>query len=68
VSTEYENWEDVQKVLKESNSDILVVSPFVKAEKNNTRIDKINESVSELNKSKTNKISLNLYSEIRRYI
>ena len=51
VSTEYENWEDVQKVLKESEADILVVSPFVKADKNKTRIDKINESIPELSKS-----------------
>jgi replicative DNA helicase len=52
VSTEYENWEDVQKVLKESEADILVVSPFVKAEKNKTRIDKIAESIPEINKCK----------------
>ena len=52
VSTEYENWEDVQKVLKESQADLLVVSPFVKADNNKTRIDKINESIPELSKGK----------------
>jgi len=48
ISTEYENWEDVQKVLKESQADILVVSPFVRVEKNKTRIDKIAEAIPEL--------------------
>lgn len=52
VSTEYENWEDVQKVLKESEADILVVSPFVKADKFKTRMDKIAESIPEINKGK----------------
>ena len=52
VTTEFENWEDVQKVLKESGADVLVVSPFVQAENNKTRIDQINEAIPELSKSK----------------
>jgi hypothetical protein len=52
VTTEFENWEDVQKVLKESGADVLVVSPFVQAENNKTRMDQINEAIPELSKSK----------------
>jgi hypothetical protein len=52
VTTEFENWEDVQKVLKDSGADVLVVSPFVQAENNKTRIDQINEAIPELSKSK----------------
>jgi hypothetical protein len=51
VSTEYENWEDVQKVLKESGAEVLVVSPHVQAENNKTRIDKISEAIPELSRS-----------------
>lgn len=52
VSTEFENWDDVQKVLKESGAEVLVVSPHVQAENNKTRIDRIAEAIPELNKSK----------------
>jgi hypothetical protein len=52
VTTEFENWKDVQKVLKDSGADVLVVSPFVQAENNKTRIDQINEAIPELSKSK----------------
>jgi len=63
VSTEFENWDDVQKVLKESGAEVLVVSPHVQAENNKTRIDRVAEAIPELNKSK---ISLkNKFSAIR---
>jgi replicative DNA helicase len=52
VSSEYENWEDIQKVLKQSEADVLVVSPFVQSEKNKTRMDKLNEAIPELQSSK----------------
>jgi hypothetical protein len=54
VTTEFENWDDVQKVLKESGAEVLVVSPHVQAENNKTRIDRITEAIPELNKSKIN--------------
>lgn len=63
VSTEFENWDDVQKVLKESGAEVLVVSPHVQDENNKTRIDRVAEAIPELNKSK---ISLkNKFSAIR---
>ena len=52
VSTEYENWEDVQKVLKDSKADVLIVSPFVQLDNNKTRFDKISEAFPGLAKSK----------------
>ena len=63
VSTEFENWDDVQKVLKESGAEVLVVSPHVQAENNKTRIDRVAEAIPELNKSKISLI--NNFSAIR---
>ena len=51
VSTEYENWDDVQKVLKDSKADVLVISPFVQLENNKNRFDKISEAFPGLAKS-----------------
>jgi len=50
VTSEFENWEDVENVLREV--DVLVVSPYVQAEKNKTRIDKIKENIPEMQSSK----------------
>ncbi len=63
VSTEFENWDDVQKVLKESGAEVLVVSPHVQAENNKTRIDRVAEAIPELNKSKI--FLINKFSAIR---
>lgn len=65
VSTEFENWDDVQKVLKESGAEVLVVSPHVQAENNKTRIDRVAEAIPELNKSKIFLINKNNFSAIR---
>jgi hypothetical protein len=64
VSTEYENWEDVQKVMKDSGAEVLVLSPFVQSEKNKTRMDKINDAIPELSKSNL----LFIFSAIWRYL
>jgi hypothetical protein len=50
VSAEYENWEDIKKVLEDSKVDLLIVSPFVNVEHNKTRIDFLNEEIPELSK------------------
>ena len=52
VNAEFENWNDIQSVMKDSGADVLVVSPFSQTENNKTRIDKINEAIPELSRSK----------------
>lgn len=58
VSSEFENWEDVERVLKESKADVLVMTPYVQAEKNKTRIDKVQESIPEMKNCKINTLTL----------
>lgn len=41
----------MQKVLKESEADVLVVSPYVAEGKNKTRLDSLNEAIPELQQS-----------------
>jgi hypothetical protein len=52
VSSEFENWEDVNKTLAESKADVLVLSPYIQVEKNITRLDAITKSIPELTKRK----------------
>ncbi len=63
VSTEYENWEDVSRILKESGANVLVVSSFSQSGDNKTRIERVQESIPEMN---TSKFLKNMKYEIER--
>jgi hypothetical protein len=51
VFSEFENWEDIQKTLSDSKSDLLLVSPYTQSDKENSYIDFINKSIPEMSKS-----------------
>jgi hypothetical protein len=60
VNSEFENWEDIQKTLSEAKADVLIVSPHIQIDKNETRLDAINKSIPELSKSNYSLLKCNM--------
>jgi hypothetical protein len=52
VNSEFEDWADVKQALRDSEADILVVSPHKVIENDTTRIDEIMKDLPEMNDGK----------------
>ncbi len=51
VFSEFENWEDIEKTLSESKTDLFVLSPYSQTDRQTTYIDSVLKSIPEMNKS-----------------